>query len=337
MTASTAFRVALSPSGHAFEAAADTSILQAALDAGITVPYGCRDGACGSCKAKVLEGRVAYGKAQEQALPFHERSAGMALLCCATAESDLVIEVREVSAAKDIPVRTLPCRVQRIERVASDVIILALKLPTGERLQYLPGQYIEFLLKDGKRRAFSIANAPHQDEFLQLHIRHVPGGQFTDHVFGVMKEKEILRFNGPLGTFFLREDSKKPVILLAGGTGFAPIKALVEHAMHTGCTRPMRLYWGARNREGLYLHPLAATWATAHAQFDYVPVLSDEPWEGRTGLVHQAVLEDHPDLSAFEVYACGAPAMIDAARADYLAAGLAPEAFFADSFSFAGD
>ncbi len=338
MAPATPFRITLQPSGHSFETDGSDTVLQAALDAGLTLPYGCRNGACGACKGKVVEGLVDHGQAQDTALPTSDRAAGMTLFCCARPLSDLVLEVREVGTARDIPVRILPCRVQQIERRAEDVIVLSLKLPANERLQFLAGQYIEFLLKDGKRRAFSIANAPHDDGFLQLHIRLIPGGEFTGHVFGTMKEKDILRFQGPYGSFFLREESTKPMILLAGGTGFAPIKSLVEHAIHLGITRPIELYWGARNRAGLYLPELPLSWAREHAQIRYLPVLSDatpaDAWDGRTGLAHRAVLEDHADLSAYQVYACGAPAMIDAARAEFAAAGLPDEEFFADSFTF---
>ena len=332
------YRVTLQPSAHSFVTDGSETVLQAALDAGLTLPYGCRNGACGACKGKVLEGLVDHGQAQDSALPTADRAAGMTLFCCARPLSDLVLEVREVGTARDIPVKILPCRVQALERVADDVIVMSLKLPVNERLQFLAGQYIEFLLKDGKRRAFSIANAPHDDGFLQLHIRHIPGGEFTGHVFGAMKEKDILRFQGPYGSFFLREESTKPMILVAGGTGFAPIKSLVEHAIHQGITRPMELYWGARDRAGLYLPELPQAWASDHAHIGYLPVLSDatpvDAWEGRTGLVHRVVLEDHPDLSAYQVYACGAPAMIDAARTEFTAAGLPAEEFFADSFTF---
>ena len=335
MASVASFRVTLQPSGHSFTTDGSDSVLQAALDAGLTLPYGCRNGACGACKGRVIDGLVDHGLAQEQALPTADRVSGLALFCCAKPLSDLVLECREVGTAKDIPVKIMPCRVQKIERVAEDVIVLSLKLPANERLQFLAGQYIEFLLKDGKRRAFSIANAPHDDGFLQLHVRLIAGGEFTRHVFAGMKEKDILRFQGPYGSFFLREESAKPVILLAGGTGFAPIKALAEHAIHHHITRPMEIYWGARNRAGLYLPDLPRDWAAAHSHIRYVPVLSDEAWEGRTGLAHKAVLEDHPDLSAFQVYACGAPGMIDAARADFVAAGLPLEEFFADAFTFA--
>jgi CDP-4-dehydro-6-deoxyglucose reductase len=241
------YRVTLQPSGHSFTTDGSDSVLQAALDAGLTLPYGCRNGACGACKGKVLDGLVDHGAAQDQALSTADRAGGLALFCCAKPLSDLVLECREVGTAKDIPVRIMPCRVQTIERAADDVIILGLKLPANERLQFLAGQYIEFLLKDGKRRAFSIANAPHDDGFLQLHIRLIAGGEFTGHVFGAMKEKDILRFQGPYGSFFLREESVKPAILVAGGTGFAPIKAIVEHAIHSHIKRPLEIYWGSRN------------------------------------------------------------------------------------------
>ncbi len=329
------FQVRLRPSGNGFALPGSTSILQGALDAGITLLHNCRNGACGSCKASILDGVVDHGKSPQAALSDAERAAGKALLCCATACSDLTIECREIEGLQDFPLRHLPTRVQAIERLAADVIKLSLALPANADLRWMPGQYLEFILRDGRRRAFSIANAAHSEEHLTLHIRHVPGGEFTGYVFNGMREKEILRIQGPLGTFFLREDSARPIILLAGGTGFAPVKALVEHALQRGLQRPISLYWGARDRAGLYLHELPAQWAAEQAHIRYVPVLSEQPWEGRTGLAHRAVLEDHPDLSDFQVYACGAPAMIDAARADFCAAGLPAEEFFADSFSFA--
>jgi CDP-4-dehydro-6-deoxyglucose reductase len=334
-----AFKITLQPSGHAFEAPATETILQTALDAGYNLPYGCRNGACGACKGKVLEGHVDFGGAQEHALPLAERADGLALFCCARPLSDLVLEVKEIGAIKDIPVKTMPCRVQHLEKLADDVMLMTLKLPTNERLQFLAGQYIEFLLKDGKRRAFSLANAPHDDALLQLHLRLIPGGTFTEHVFHAMHEKEILRFEGPHGSFFLREDSDKPIILLAGGTGFAPIKGIVEHAIHNKIARPMTLYWGAKNHAGLYLDALPRQWAAEHPHIKYVPVLSEpdaaDAWGGRSGLVHQAVLADFADLSGHQVYACGAPAMIEAAKRDFTARGLPDGEFYADIFSFA--
>ena len=331
-----AHQVTLQPSGRSFSTTADATLLEAALDAGINLPYGCKNGACGACKGKVVSGEVDHGKSLESALPADQRAAGMALFCCAKAKSDLTLEVREIDAARDIPVKTLPCRVQSMEKVADDVMVLRLKLPTNERLQFLAGQYIEFLLKDGKRRAFSLANAPHADDMLELHVRRVAGGNFTEHVFTQMKERDILRIEGPLGSFFLREDSTKPIILVAGGTGFAPIKGLIEHALHIGIKRPMQFYWGARDRAGLYLNTLAEKWAAENG-ISYTPVLSepDADWTGRTGLVHEAVLADHPDLSAYQAYVCGAPVMCETALQDFAAKGLPRTEFFADVFSYA--
>jgi len=329
-------RITIKPSNHSFSAAEDETILESALREGFVIAYGCRNGACGTCKGRVLEGSVDYGVYQAHALPDTERESGHALFCQARPLSDLVIECREIGAVRDIPIRTLPCRVQKMARVAQDVMVIHLRLPASERLQFLAGQYIDILLKDGLRRSFSIANAPHDDAFIELHLRNY-GGPFSQHVFTRMKEKDILRFEGPLGTFFLREDSAQPIILLASGTGFAPIKAIVEHALHKGLRRPMKLYWGGRVRSDLYMTELPERWQREHG-IDYVPVLSEalpeDRWTGRTGFVHRAVMADHPDLSGYQVYACGAPAMVDAAHADFTArCGLPEEEFYSDSFT----
>lgn len=331
-------QISVTPSGHKFVAEADETILEAALRQGLTMPYGCRDGACGACKGKVLSGSVDHGKAQAHALNDAEKAAGLTLFCCAKAQSDLSLECKQVTSATDIPVKTLPSRIEKLERLAPDVIEMHLRLPASERLQFLAGQYIDILLKDGKRRSFSLANAPHDDALLQLHIRHVPGGLFTEQVFSSMKLRDILRFNGPHGSFYLREDSTKPMIFLAGGTGFAPIKALVEHAIAENCARRIYVYWGAKARVDLYLPSLPEQWPAAHQNISYIPVLSEpaenDQWHGRTGLVHQAVTVDHENLADFQVYACGSPGMIEATKRDFIAAGLPEDEFFADIFSF---
>jgi len=332
-------QITVQPGGRQFVAEPGETILDAALRQGVALPYGCRDGGCGSCKGKVLAGSVDHGAARAPALSDEDRAAGMALLCCAGARSDLTLECRQSGSATGIAVKTLPARIERIERLAPDVMAIHLKLPASERLQFLAGQYIDILLGDGGRRAFSLANAPHDDALLQLHVRHIPGGRFTDQVFSSMKARDILRLNGPHGSFHLREDSPKPVILVAGGTGFAPIKAIVEHAIGERCERPLHIYRGARARADLYLNALPERWAAEHANIGYVPVLSepagDDRWSGRSGLVHQAVMADFPDLSGHQVYACGAPAMIDAARRDFTALCRLPdEEFFADAFTW---
>jgi len=337
-------QVTLEPGGHVFPCDADETILTAALRAGLLIPYGCKNGACGSCKGRVLDGEVEHGPHQATTLPEMERTQGRALFCVARPKGDVTIEARDVRKAGDVVIKTLPCRVEQLERAADDVMILRFKLPANERLQYRAGQYIEFLLKDGKRRSFSMANAPHDDTLIELHIRHLPGGLFTDRVFGVaepaLKVRDILRFEGAHGGFYLRDDDK-PIILLASGTGFAPIKAIVEHMIHTGNKRPVTLYWGGRRPKDLYLDGLVKGWAAQYPdQFHYVPVVSDalpqDAWMGRTGFVHRAVVADFPDLSGYQVYACGAPVVVDSARADFTAKCRLPETeFFADSFTVA--
>lgn len=331
------FQTVIQPSNHQFPIEANETILEAALKHGYVLPYSCRDGVCGACKGKVLQGHVDFGKYQTETLTDAEKSVGMALFCCAKPLSDLVIECREVNAIKDIPIKTLPCRVQKIERPAPDVIVLSLKLPTNERLQFLAGQYIDILLKDQKPRSFSLANAPHDDSVLELHIRNIAGGVFTQHVFNEMKERDLLRFKGPLGTFFLREDTEKPIIFVASGTGFAPIKAIIEHALYIGLKRPMHFYWGGRKLADLYMLNKVAGWESQGIKF--TPVLSESPvedgWQGCTGFVHQAVLEDYRDLSGHEVYVCGAPVVVEAAHRDFTAQCKLPnDAFFSDAFTF---
>ncbi|MFC3456652.1 MULTISPECIES: CDP-6-deoxy-delta-3,4-glucoseen reductase [Massilia] len=336
------FQITVQPSGHQFACESDETVLAAAIRAGVGLPYGCKNGACGSCKGKVVDGLVSHKPHQQRALSEQEKLQGFSLFCCAVPEGDVVIEAREVGGSSDYPVRKMPTRVQSITRAAPDVAIVTLQLPANEALAYRAGQYVEFLLKDGKRRAYSIASAPSLERPLELHIRHLPGGLFTDHVFGAMKERDILRFEGPLGTFFLREESDKPIVLLASGTGFAPVKALVEHLMHLKSTRPVRLYWGGRRPQDLYMDELCQAWTTTLPDFQYIPVISDalpeDNWTGRTGYVHAAVMQDIPDLSGYQVYACGAPVMVDAARSEYVAqCGLPADEFFADSFTTEAD
>jgi len=331
-------QIRLEPSGHTFEVASGETLLEAALRQGIGLPYGCRNGACGACKGTLRSGELAYGDYQERALHPSEKAAGKALTCCTRPLTDIVFEVRELSGAKDLAIRTMPARVEKVERPAEDVAVLHLKLPTGERLQFLAGQYIDILMKGGKRRSFSMANAPHDDQFIELHVRNTPGGAFSHFVFDEMKERAILRFEGPLGTFYLREDSDKPMIFVAGGTGFAPIKGQIEHAFHHGVDRPMVLYWGVRSRKDLYMPDLPVQWQRDHPNFTFIPVLSDplpeDRWEGRTGFVHQAVLDDFPGLSGYQVYVCGAPAMTDVARQTFVGErGLPEDEFYCDAFT----
>ena len=348
------FKVTVRPSGREFIVEGQETVLAAALRQGVQLPYGCKNGACGSCKGKLLEGELAYGIYSRSAMTPEEKDKGAALFCCSRPLGDIVIEARELAGLGDIPIRKMPCRVASIQRPTPDVAIVTLQLPAAERLQYRAGQYLEFILRDGSRRSYSIANAPHHEGPIELHIRHMPGGVFTDGLFGAkeppVKERDILRFEGPLGTFFLREDNPKPIILLASGTGFAPLKAIAEHIFHKRLNRdesgkPARrvvLYWGCRAKRDLYLPELPLAWSEEQPNFGYVPVLSDaspaDEWTGRTGFVHRAVMEDFADLSAWQVYACGAPAMVDAARHDFTEqCGLPADEFFADAFTSQAD
>jgi CDP-4-dehydro-6-deoxyglucose reductase len=298
----------------------------------------------------LLEGRVIHGAHQAKALSAEEETAGWTLTCRAAAQTDVVIEARVAPGAGEVAIRKMPVRVSTIDKPASDVAVVRLQLPANDPLQYRAGQYIEFILRDGVRRSYSMANAPEcQTQVLptgqpgmELHIRHMPGGQFTDHVFSSLKEKDILRIEGPFGSFFLREDTDKPIVFLASGTGLAPVKAMIERMRARGIVRPAVLYWGCRSRADLYLHDWALALSAELPHLRYVPVLSEpkpsDAWTGRTGFVHHAVMADWPDLSGHQVYACGAPVMVSAARHDLVSQRRLPESeFFADAFTSEAD
>jgi CDP-4-dehydro-6-deoxyglucose reductase, E3 len=330
--------VTLPASGKSFPVAEDETVLEAARRAGLALPYSCLAGVCGSCKATLLVGECHYPRNPPTGLNAAEVARHQALLCQAVPLSDLVIAAREVASVADIPRRTLPLKLMRKDRLADDVMRLDLIAPRGERLRYLAGQYLDILLPEGKRRAFSIANAPHDAEHIELHIRNVAGGGFTHFVFDELSIGHIFRIEGPLGTFVPREDSERPMLFMAGGTGFAPIKAIIEHFLHLGTRRSMHLYWGARTAADLYLRALPERWAR-ESQLRFTPVLSaTEDAEGaQIGLVHEAVLVNHPDLGAFDVYMSGPPAMIDAGRRAFVQAGLPEDRLYYDSFDYAPD
>lgn len=341
-TTSPLFSVLVQPSGRTFNVGTGEAVLAAGIRQGIGLPYGCKDGACGSCKCKLVSGSVRHGTHQAKALSDEEEANGLVLTCCAIPQSDLVLESRQVTEVGALPIKKMPTRVTTLTLKSPDVMALQLQLPANDSFAYRAGQYIEFILRDGSRRSYSMANAPHLGPNLELHVRHMPGGKFTDHVFGTMKEKEILRIEGPYGSFFLREDSPKPLIFLASGTGFAPIKALLEHMQHKALDRPVTLYWGARRPSDLYMNDWVLEQQHKTPQLRYVPVVSDaiaeDQWTGRTGFVHRAVLEDYADLSGHQVYACGAPIVVESARKDFTALAQLPvDEFFADSFTSEAD
>jgi len=325
-----------------FTAEPGETILDAGLRQGSILPYSCRNGTCSSCKATLVSGNITYADADPAALTAADREAGKVLLCQAVAETDVTIRAREATAVAGITIKSMPCRVSKLKALAHDVMEVHLSLPKVQTLEYLAGQYIDIIMRDGRRRSFSIANRPQNGDDLELHIRHVPGGRFSTQVFESMKERDLLRFEGPLGTFFLREDTSAPVICVAGGTGFAPIKAIVEQAIERNERRDIDIYWGVRSARDLYMGDLAREWANTHANIRFTPVLSHPEEDGdtvvddaATGWVHDAVLAAHPSLAGSEVYASGPPLMIDAIRESFLSAGLDEESLFYDSFEYA--
>lgn len=312
------------------------TVLDAALADGLMLKHSCRTGTCGSCKGQVLSGDVDHGDSSLEVLSAAERAQGLALFCCATARSDLVIEAPEVTALRGISIQQMGVRVASIDKVSSDVAVLRLMLAPGAGFDYFPGQYVQVLLKDGSRRSYSMATRSPRDNQLELHIRHMPGGVFSGHVFNALQPKAILRMEGPFGSFYLR-DSERPMIFLASGTGFAPIQALLEQLRESDNRRPVYLYWGGRRREDLYRHEQLLDWEAQLPWLRYTPVLSDPTpacdWQGATGFVHRQVLSDFQSLKGFEVYACGAPIVVDSARRDYVELRQLEAAdFYADAF-----
>jgi CDP-4-dehydro-6-deoxyglucose reductase, E3 len=329
------FHMTVHPSTRPLVLRSGETLLEAGLRQGVALPFECRNGGCGVCMCTVLHGNVDPGIYQRSALPDSLRARGKALMCCATALSDLDIEVEPAVALQRQPVPQYEARVDRLERLAPELMRVTLTLPGGETVGFKAGQYLNVLLDDGQRRAFSFANPPQVQDRIELHVRRIPGGRFTGHVFTRMKPGERLRFEGPLGSFTLR-DSTHPILFVAGATGFAPIKSIVEDAFARGLTRPMWLYWGVRKHADLYAQALAEQWQREHAHFHFVPVLSEpdaqDAWSGRTGLVHEAMLADFPDLRDHEVYVCGSVKMVEAAVPAFLAQGLEEGFCFSDAF-----
>ena len=321
-----------------FSVREDETILDAGLREGLALPYECRNGGCGLCLCSVEHGNIDHRPYQRSALPDAQKAQGKALMCCAVPRGDVVIDVEGFTGAAAQAAEVHTATVAQLERLADDVMRVLLQLPEGKTLDFAAGQYIDILLDDGQRRAFSFANRPHASSQIELHIRLVPGGRFTTHVFEAMRVGDVLRFEGPRGSFTLRE-STHPILFVAGATGFAPIKSIVEDAFERGVQRPMRLYWGVRQRKDLYLLALCEQWERDHANFTVVPVVSEpaegDGWTGRTGLVHEAMLADFPDLSGNEVYLCGSVKMVETAVPAFIAQGLGEDACFSDAFVMA--
>ncbi len=330
--------VTLQPGGIEIEVQDGETILEAGLRRGLDLLHSCRSGNCMACQAQIVRGEVAYRHGQPAGLSDEERQQGKTLLCQAEPLGAVEVQTLLVTGADIAPLRRLPCRIERLTPLAHDVMALHLRLPPVEPFVFRAGQYIDLLLEDGDSRSFSLANPPHDAGLLELHVRRVPNGRFTDRVFETMRAKDLLRMMGPLGNFYVRHDSARPLLMLAGGTGFAPIQSMLLDLVERGDRRPVRLYWGVRSRRDLYADELAKTLVARHPNLTYVPVLSEpadsDDWDGRTGFVHRAAMADCENLAEFDVYMSGPPPMVAAARDDMLPRGLRDERLFFDAFEF---
>jgi CDP-4-dehydro-6-deoxyglucose reductase len=329
--------VRFEPQGRTIHVGPAESILDAALAAGLNLPHSCKSGHCSSCRARIVSGEVAYPNGRPLGLMASEQAAGLALLCQARAQGDVIVEARVIRRVTDVEIKTLPCRLERKVALAPDVLQIWLRLPAVESLHFQPGQYLDVLLDGGRRRSFSIASPPHDSRLLELHVRRVAGGGFTSQLFDAMPEGTLLRIEGPIGQF-VYADAPGPVIFIAGGTGFAPVKSMLRHALERGTARDMHFYWGARTPIDVYEEATVRGWTRERPRLTFTPVLSegDHEADGYThGWVHEVVLAHHLDLTGLDVYAAGPPAMIEAIRATFPARGLAPERLHFDSFDYA--
>ena len=320
-------KVTVLPSRREFDARGDEPVLSAALRQHLNLPHSCKGGSCGTCRVRVLRGSFAYPYGRPIGIDAAEEEAGYALICQARATEELVIEIREIRNVTDVEIRELPARVERMERLAPDVMGLWLRLPAIEPFNWRSGQYVDVMLPGERRRSFSLANPPHDSALLELHVRRAPGGEFSEKGFGGMKQGSLLRIEGPLGQFFYRPEASRPALLIGGGTGYAPLKAMIREVLESGSRRDLVLYWGARTEADLYEDAWLRELAAKHAHFHYTPVLTE--------FVHEAVLKNVAGLAGFDVYAAGPPAMIDAVRTALPRHGAEPERIYFDSFDYA--
>ena len=336
------FTVTNETNGRVFEVYANETVLESALRQGFSLPYSCRNGTCAACMATLVSGWVEHEEYDKAALSDSQLESSKILLCRAKPRQDLVIRADEIDALDNIVIQSLPSRISSLEKLTHDVMKVTLTLPRDTIFNYISGQYIDVILRDGRRRGFSIANAPSINQDLELHIRHVPNGRFTTRVFQGTKVRDIIRFEGPLGTFFLRESSARNIVLIGGGTGFAPLNAIIETALSMNSNQKLHLFWGVRTMRDFYFQDQISAWLTEHGdRFKYTPVLSEpkdsDEWSGSIGWVHDIVLEHYSDLSDLEVYASGPPPMIEAIRTVFPQHGLSEDQLFYDSFEYSSD
>ena len=311
-------------------------MLSGALREHLNLPHSCKGGSCGTCRVRVIKGRFAYPHGRPIGISVEEETDGFALICQARALEDLEIEIREIRHVTDVEIKSLPARIERMRPLAPDVMGMWLRLPAIESFSWQCGQYLDVMLAGERRRSFSLANPPHDSALLELHVRRAPGGAFTEQVFTSLKEGSLLRIEGPLGQFIYRP-GERPLLLVGGGTGYAPLKAMIRQVLETETKRDITLFWGARRAADLYDDAWLRDLAAKHARFRYTSVLSDQsaaaPHE--SGFVHEAVVRKVPGLAGFDIYAAGPPAMIDAVRAALPAQGADPGRIYIDSFDYA--
>jgi CDP-4-dehydro-6-deoxyglucose reductase len=325
-------RIKLANSEITFSAAPDQSLLDAALGASLNLPHSCKGGNCGSCRARLLQGEIHYPNGPPLGISAAEAAEGFVLLCQCRARSDLTIETPQITPADQARIKRLPARIERSELLSHDVMGLFLRLPAAEAFSFEAGQYLDIMLPGGRRRSFSIASPPHDSRLLELHVRKVDGGEFSAPLFEHVARSSLLSIEGPLGQFCYREGTA-PMLLIGGGTGIAPLLSILRHVVETGLERDLKVYWGVRSERDLYAR------ATLETLAGYVPVLSEATpaWTGRRGWVHEAVLDDIPDLQRYDVYAAGPPAMIGAVRHEFSLRGVAASRLYFDSFDYAPD
>jgi CDP-4-dehydro-6-deoxyglucose reductase len=330
-------RISLTKSRRSFSVRAGESLLDGALAAGLNLPHSCKSGNCGACRAHLRSGRIEYPRGAPLGLSASEVAEGYVLLCQARAATDLELDPVEIHAVAERAIKRLPCRIDSVTALSHDVLRVMLRLPAVETLDHEPGQYIDVLLTGGRRRSFSLASPPHDAKRLELHVRRVTGGEFTETLFADGAVGRLLEIEGPLGRFTYRE-GPAPMLLLGGGTGLAPLLSILRHVLENELERELKLYWGVRAERDLYADAQLRALAARYARLHYVPVLSaaSDAWDGRRGWVHEAALADL-DPCAYDVYASGPPEMIAAVRRDFAARGVAAGRLWFDSFDYAPD